>query len=150
MKKQLQLDINNVLSWCKSHDIKISKDKTKLMVFGINNKASFQLYLDNFSIEKVNKFKFLGIYFDNSLTWKPHIDEIYRKCFIRLNILKSISGRSWGANCITLILFFFFFTNNTFGRFWNTGPNFLIQQKKKILINSIPFNTRPLKLRLEQ
>ena len=107
MKKQMQLDIDNILSWTKRHDINISQNKTKFMVFkNKNKKVNFQLCLDNYNIEKVSKFKFLGIHFDSLLTWKSHIDEICKKCFIRLNILKSITGSFGGANCKTLLLFY--------------------------------------------
>ena len=47
--------------------------------------------LDNASLERVNKTKFLGIIIDENLTWKYHVDSLTktlpRNCFV-LNRLK--------------------------------------------------------------
>lgn len=42
--------------------------------------------------------KFLGLILDNNLTWSQHTDYVKKKTLPRLNILKAISGISWGAH----------------------------------------------------
>ena len=44
------------------------------------------------------QIKFLGITFDEKLTFEEHINEVYEKCQKRLNLLKSLSGKTWGAS----------------------------------------------------
>ena len=108
MEKKLQVDINNLLDWTNKHNIQISHEKTKVVVFSQNNKTApiYNLSLMNKHIEQVSSFKFLGIYFDRRLTWKEHLDHIISKCSTRINMLRAISGSSWGANQGTLHLFY--------------------------------------------
>jgi len=47
--------------------------------------------------------KFLGVYLDERLTWKHHIDHIVKKCKTRINLMRSISGSSWGASKSSLM-----------------------------------------------
>ena len=49
------------------------------------------------------KFKFLGIIFDEQLTFKAHIEDIVSRCKKRLNLLKALRGKSWGAHPSTLM-----------------------------------------------
>ena len=45
---------------------------------------------------------FLGITFDQRLTFQKHVDTIRKKCTNRLNCLKIISNKSWGLKKNTL------------------------------------------------
>ena len=48
--------------------------------------------------------KFLGLIFDSKLNWNARINYIEKKCEKkRLNILRMISGQSWGAGKATLL-----------------------------------------------
>ena len=47
---------------------------------------------------QTNSVKFLGIIFDEKLSFKDHIEEIYERCLKRINLLKALCGTSWGAN----------------------------------------------------
>jgi len=42
--------------------------------------------------------KFLGVIFDNKLSWKPHIEYIINKSKKRMNLMRAISGLQWGAS----------------------------------------------------
>ena len=48
-------------------------------------------------------FKFIGITFDQSLSFKDHINDISTRCRKRLNLIKAIRGQEWGANPKTLL-----------------------------------------------
>ncbi len=53
----------------------MSVAKSKFMVFGFKKKASQQnLRLYNKTIERVKTFKFLGIWFEERMTWRVHIE----------------------------------------------------------------------------
>ena len=47
--------------------------------------------------------RFLGLTFDQQLTWKPHINNIIDKTKKKINLLRSITGQRWGANKATLL-----------------------------------------------
>lgn len=53
-------------------------------------------------LEKVNCFKYLGLWFDKKLTWANHIDRVVDKCKRILNILRCLRGKEWGANRVSL------------------------------------------------
>ena len=107
-QKFIQMDIDKILVWIKEHNMKISNEKTKYVIFKTNRKIEdFSLHLDiNYNIERVNTFKFLGIHFDSMLTWRNHIDNIVTRSIKRICLLKAVTGTSWGANCRTLLLFY--------------------------------------------
>jgi len=73
-----------------------SKDST------LKNKLK-PIYIEDKQIKIENTVKFLGVYLDERLTWKQHIDYIVKKCKTRLNLMRSISGASWGASKSSLM-----------------------------------------------
>ena len=83
----------------------INANKTKCLLF--QRKDSYMtnpnIYLKNEILEYERKVKFLGITFDDKLTFEEHIIDVYERCQTRLNLLKAISGRTWGANSETLM-----------------------------------------------
>ena len=48
--------------------------------------------------------KFLGVIFNQGLTWAAHIDHIIDRCKVRLNLMHAISGSTWGASRSILLL----------------------------------------------
>ena len=57
------------------------------------------LKLNNRDIDWVLAFKYLGVTFDApSLTWATHIDNVCGECVQRLNIMRALSGSSWGVD----------------------------------------------------
>lgn len=57
-----------------------------------------EIMLYNHTIEKSNAFKYLGVWLDSKLTWKLHIEHVETKCKKVLNLMRMISGLSWGAD----------------------------------------------------
>ena len=51
------------------------------MLYGFSSKKdeNIKLLIDNTEIKKVKFCKYLGIYIDNELNWKMHIDHIFNK-----------------------------------------------------------------------
>jgi len=50
-----------------------------------------------------NSAMFLGLTFDSKLSWSAHIKYIEDKCKKRLNLMRSVSGNTWGASKKTLL-----------------------------------------------
>ena len=48
--------------------------------------------------------KFIGVIFDQGLTWAAHIDYITDRCKVRLNLMRAISGSTWGASRSILLI----------------------------------------------
>lgn len=78
-------DINNTLSsvmnWLNINNLKANLSKTKLMYFRQRLPAPNNLNV-NFNmqtIEEVDNCKFLGLYIDDKLTWKPHVQQLCKR-----------------------------------------------------------------------
>jgi len=62
------------------------------------NVNNINLKIDKKLIVFKTTCKLLGVIFDNHLTWKPHIDYIVDKSKKCLNVIRCVSGTSWGSN----------------------------------------------------
>ena len=51
----------------------------------------------------VDSSKFLCLVFDKPSTWRQHIHSLWTQCNSALNVLRMISGTSWGADRVTLL-----------------------------------------------
>ena len=56
------------------------------------------LKLDSTKIPIVEEHKFLGIIFDQKLTFKPHINYLRSKCNKTIQLLRVIAHTDWGAD----------------------------------------------------
>ena len=61
------------------------------------------LKLGEHKISVVNYAKFLGLYWDRTLTWNAHISQLNEKAVKSLNIVRTLSGHTWGADRETLM-----------------------------------------------
>ena len=58
-----------------------------------------RLFLNNEEIEVVKSYKYLGMVLDApNLTWNAHINMLRTECTARLNIMRALSGTTWGAD----------------------------------------------------
>ena len=64
-----------------------------------------ELTLNGTLIPVVEQTKFLGVIFDNKLTFRPHIRYLKEKCVNALSLLRVVAHTSWGAGQQTLLHF---------------------------------------------
>ena len=62
-----------------------------------------ELWLQGELLEYKKHFKFLGVTFDEQLSYEKHIQNMILKCKIRLNLLKALRGKDWGASPQTIM-----------------------------------------------
>ena len=83
---------------CKS-GFKYSKTKTTVTAFSRKHEnETINLYLDKHKLTVTNNIKILGLHFNRKHTWATHIKQLKIKSNHRLNILKSIAPKNWGAD----------------------------------------------------
>ena len=81
----IEADITNELEkvniWLKLNKLSLNTQKTKLMVFHRKQKnvSEINLSIDHNQIEQIPVFNFLGIIFDENLSWKNHTKMIANK-----------------------------------------------------------------------
>ena len=73
-------DLNKLNEWCMSNRLTINSDKTYFMLFSNNIDNNLpELIIRNNQIARTSKLKFLGVTFDENLTFKFHTHNISQK-----------------------------------------------------------------------
>ncbi|RNA17460.1 RNA-directed DNA polymerase from mobile element jockey-like [Brachionus plicatilis] len=81
--------------------MKLSTAKTVCTIFTRLNgqgKRKLDIILQGKRIKHDNKPKLLGLKFDKNLTFYDHIKEINARVDRRINMMRSIRGKNWGAS----------------------------------------------------
>ena len=90
----LQQDFDNVAKWMTENKLIMNFSKTKCMLFGtrqkLNKESDFEIKLTDQPLERVTKFKYLGVTFEESMTWNDHMETICIKSTKRLGLLSRI------------------------------------------------------------
>ena len=98
--------------WADRWRMKISESKTEYTVITRKRKLvpqDFTLELNGVRLKYNAQPKILGDTFDPKLTWKSHIEVLVDELQPRLNLVKAVASKRWGANYETLRAFYFAF-----------------------------------------
>lgn len=105
----MQKNLDAVQMWCDKWGFKMSVNKTVGVLFTRDRhlKEKMKPIVINGKPIKIEKeAKFLGLYFDERLNWQSHFDYIIKRCNARLNLMRSVTGSSWGASKASLLLIY--------------------------------------------
>ena len=73
--------------------------KSKVMYFTRKKvPGNLKIMLYNQPLERGEKFKYLGVWFDDKLLWKFHIEYMETKCKKVINLMRMVTGHYWGAD----------------------------------------------------
>jgi hypothetical protein len=105
---EMQRNLDRLYKWCNIWGFQISMDKTVCVLFSHNKnlKNNVKLNINGVSLKLERSAKFLGVVFDDRLTFTQHIDYVVDKCRKRINLMKSLSGTEWGASRSTQMLIY--------------------------------------------
>jgi len=81
-----------------------SANKCIGIVFTTRKLPNLHLTLDYQPIPFRNSVKFLGLHFDTRLNWKIHVNNLVNRVTKKMNVLKYLSGTSWGADRTSLLM----------------------------------------------
>ena len=86
-------ELESVSMWFKSNKLSLNIAKTNFMTFHpLQRKIDpVELFIDSKKISTVSEAKFLGIYIDPYLIWKPHIDKLCSNISKVIGILYKVS-----------------------------------------------------------
>uniref|UniRef100_A0A3B5QKI5 Reverse transcriptase domain-containing protein n=1 Tax=Xiphophorus maculatus TaxID=8083 RepID=A0A3B5QKI5_XIPMA len=103
LNDKMQEALGKVEDWALEWGFRISSSKSKFVNF-TNRKVGTKIKLKMYDkeVERVDKFKYLGLWFDKKLTWKIHISKIIERSKKILNIMRCLRGKEWGAGRKTL------------------------------------------------
>lgn len=104
--KHIQCSINKLLSWNNKTGFKFNAEKTVAIKFSRRRKQNdinISLKLDDNNIQFVNKHKFLGVIFDEKLSFHHHIQHIKAKANSKLSIIKMLRCTKFGSDQQSLL-----------------------------------------------
>ena len=105
--RNVQRSLNALSDWCDSNGFKTSMDKTVAVLFTHRRESiDSSLKLNGAYVKTDRKVKFLVLIFDSKLTWNDHVEHIVDKCKKRQNIMRAVSGNTWGANKKVLLVIY--------------------------------------------
>ena len=102
----LQRDLDKLARWCAKWRIKLNPQKTKVIILSKSQNAiraepALSLYSDLLSY--YFHIKFLGITFDNRMTFIKHFEEILECCNQKLHRLRILVNKMWGPSPTTIL-----------------------------------------------
>ena len=100
LERTMQLCINKIQKWVAENGFKFSISKTTCVHFHKQRTCIYtepSLHQDGQAIPVKDEVKFLGLKFDEKLSFKPHVQCIKKKCRKALNILRVVGHTDWGA-----------------------------------------------------
>ena len=103
-EKFIQIYLDSLSDWCNKWKIKLNPSKTQVGLFTNSNTAKeITLNLGRVPLTVSNEIKLLDLTFDRKLTWRHYIDNVRHRMWLRINVIKAISGRNLGMQSKTLI-----------------------------------------------
>jgi hypothetical protein len=103
---QLQPYLDILYNWTATNQLKINPDKCAATVFSTDPseyKYKTSLTINGKPIPSETHPKILGVTFDPTLTFNKHADKTVEKARKSIDILKSLSGKTWGKSKETIL-----------------------------------------------
>ena len=148
----LNNELNNVWKWLSVNKLSLNIDKTHFMIFHsrMARRKPFipDLFINGIKIKHTTTFKFLGIIFDENLTWKQHCDYIARKINKVCGIMNRLK-RILPYHTMRTLYFSMIHSHLNYGLLaWGFQPNRLFKIQKRairtITLSKYNAHTEPL------
>ena len=92
-----KLDLAKIETWAKDNKMQFNENKSKVMLITRKrNIESINIYINNRMLEIVKEMKYLGIYFDNRLTFNTHIKYLAENSTKLIHMLGWSAKLQWG------------------------------------------------------
>ena len=78
----MNLELTKVQKWAQNNRLVFNENKSKVMLLTRRKrkgKKEIAVYINNKKLNQVNQIRYLGILFDNKLTFREHINQIEEK-----------------------------------------------------------------------
>ena len=92
---QLQTELDKIYEYAEQHEMKVNKEKTKIMIFNTAKKSDCLPSLsigESRDLEVVESMKLLGVIIQSDMKWGQNTDFICKKGFSRLWMLRRLKG----------------------------------------------------------
>ena len=79
METTFNEELTRVSDWLKANKLSLNVEKSKVLFFRRGVKDPFQLRIDGTDLDEVESAKYLGMFFDNKLTFERHVSHVLSK-----------------------------------------------------------------------
>ena len=82
LQSRVNIELNKVHNWLCSNYLTLNIAKSKFMIIASKKKPNtgeFQVKINGTNLENCSSYKYLGVYIDENLNWKVHVDYICEK-----------------------------------------------------------------------
>ena len=90
----LSSDLERVKKWVYDNRLKLNDGKTQMLLLSRRRRAheleQVDVRIQGQTVTRSAKVKYLGVWVDDGLTWRDHIEAVRRKCFAGLSKLKRL------------------------------------------------------------
>ncbi len=94
IKHVLESDLANATFWLKENKLHLNVSKTKWTLLSIQKRLHSVMYpsstVNGQKLERVNQYKYLGVFLDRCLDWNHHLGETASKTSQRLDVLRRV------------------------------------------------------------
>lgn len=105
---KLQKDLNSLVLWCNENKLPLNVSKCKTLSFSRkSNTIYFDYQINDNVLERCNQFKDLGVTFDTTLSFIPHINSVVAQCLKLLGFIIR-NTRSFENVCALKMLYYAF------------------------------------------
>ena len=89
LKDKVNEELANISVWLKVNKLSLNVKKTHFLIFSNKNSKpdKVEIFIDDKAINQEKSTKFLGVYIDDKLNWKTHIEHISKKVSRGIGIL---------------------------------------------------------------
>jgi hypothetical protein len=91
--------MTKIKEWATNNKINFNENKSKVMLMTRRRRKEekkIEIYVNDKTLQQVNKLKYLGIIFDNKLLFNEHIKYMEEKCIKLIFALSRSAKVTWG------------------------------------------------------
>lgn len=103
---RVQSILNNIANYLSNRGLLISPEKSQIMVFNKNKYPiglNRNLVINNSTIPRTPSTRFLGVWLDEKLIGKAHLQYLITKCRKLVDIISSLASVKWGSHPTLLL-----------------------------------------------
>ena len=105
-KNKMQGELNKLCDYADKNQMKLNKDKTKVMLFNTSKQRDFmpEIKAGNQVLEVVDQYKLVGVMISSNLKWDENTHYITKKAYSRLWMIRRL--KNLGLNKTSLVQVF--------------------------------------------
>ncbi len=154
IQQKLIDDLELIGTWLLDNGLFVNTSKTESMLFGTHARLSrvdeFAIFMDGCLIKRMYEFKYLGVVFDECITWKSHSKYILSRAGKRLGMLGRIRN-DLKPHCANIVYVSFIrlileYCDTVWDRCGNASSLEKLQRRAARIVSRIPESDKAMNM----